>query len=132
MGIYRLSVEEFKPLFKKFLIRLEGEALASIVAESWNQLAKEFEWEDLLKGTEDENEEIERLQATLDRQKDYEEHAHKLEVRWQKVKELRKVLDEKIFLSAHKFTALDSVADAVSDTVMEWYDAEIKKLEDRK
>ena len=46
MGVYIVTKEEFKGEFEKFLRDFEGDVGAKVIAESWNELAKEYGWDD--------------------------------------------------------------------------------------
>jgi len=52
MGTYNLSKEEIKEPFKKWLNNQEGDVMASVLAEVWNELAEENFWQDRLKAVE--------------------------------------------------------------------------------
>lgn len=48
MGTYGISTEELIEPFKGFLATQEGEISALTIAECWNKLAEENQWEDNL------------------------------------------------------------------------------------
>ncbi len=51
MGTYNLSGEEIKEKFRSFLIKTssgEGDITAQTIAEAWNLISKDCEWEDFL------------------------------------------------------------------------------------
>ena len=48
MGDYGVQLDEFKDDFEEFLRGFEGNVSAAVVAEAWNELAKEYGWPDRL------------------------------------------------------------------------------------
>ena len=51
MGTYVISKDEFIGDFEDFLRKQEGNVSAECIADSWNELAKEYGWRDKLKTT---------------------------------------------------------------------------------
>jgi len=50
MGTYNLSVEELKPYLEELLQGVGGDVSSLVMAQAWNQLAKENFWSDRLIG----------------------------------------------------------------------------------
>jgi len=74
--------------------------------------------------------EVEKLQAEHAKVKDYEEHAHDMEVRWQRVKDLRDPMAQEIYESlVHQWDNW-KLAESVRDDIMGWWDGKIKKIEE--
>ena len=54
MGTYRVTINELLNSLEEFLRSQDGEVLAENLAEAYNQLAKENDWNDRLKAYETE------------------------------------------------------------------------------
>lgn len=52
MGTYNIAVDEIVDEFRKFLKEQEGDVSAETIAEAWNQIALEEEWNDRLRSVE--------------------------------------------------------------------------------
>ena len=65
MGTYVISKDEFIGDFEDFLRKQEGNVSAECIADSWNELAKEYGWGDKLKVIYKRDDELEELKQEI-------------------------------------------------------------------